>query len=453
VAVPGQNRVDLTWQASTDDGGVTGYNIYRGNPAALIGTVDGLTTNFSDGTVAPATAYTYTVRATDGTSESVPSDPATVTSWDTVGPQPPTGLGATAMSDTQINLVWTAGSDNVAVTGYRLYRNGSTTPILIDGSATSYPDTGLAAGTTYNYVLTAVDAAGNESIASNTASATTTDSAPPQAPTGLVATAVLDTEINLRWNAATDNVGVTSYRIYREDVATPFAVLPGTATTFIDKPLAPQTSHTYSVYAVDNAGNVSTASNASSATTPVFGDGFETGNMSRWTSVFGLVAQNTDRFSGLWAAQATSNKGTVDYAVKQLPGTYSTLYYRVRFKMQNGKKDTVDVLSLRTAGDASLFGLRYDVNRRLASINYVTGVSTTSTTVLAVGTWYELKVRLTVNGLASQVEVWLNGTKIAALSKTDNFGTTAIGRIVAGEHAAGHDFGFALDDVFVDTNP
>jgi hypothetical protein len=49
---------------------------------------------------------------------------------------------------------------------------------------------------------------------------------------------------------------------------------------------------------------------------PVFGDGFETRNLSRWTSLFGLVAQNTDQFSD-------PQQGHVDYAVKQLSGNHS----------------------------------------------------------------------------------------------------------------------------------
>ena len=451
TAVAGQNRVDLAWQASTDDVGVTAYRIYRDGGSTPIATVSGSTTAYSDTSVAPATAYSYTVAAWDGSKESLKSDPATVMSADTVRPDAPTGLAATAMSDSQINLVWNAAADNVAVTGYRIYRNGSPTP-LAQVAGTSYPDVDLAAGTTYSYVVTALDAGGNESVAGSAATATTTDSVPPTAPGSLVAASTVETQIALSWTAATDNVGVVGYRVYRSGVSTPLAELPSTATAYTHGGLAPNTTNTYSVVAYDRAGN-STASNAATATTPVFADGFESGNLSRWTSVFGLITQNTDVFAGLWASQATSNKGTVDYAVKQLPGTFSTLNYRLRFKMLSGKKDTVDVLSLRTAADAGLFGLGYDGNRRLASINFVTGASTASSSVLAVGTWYELKVRLTVNGLTSQVEVWLNGTKIAALSKTDNFGTAPIGRIVAGEPAAGHTYSFAVDDVVVDTNP
>ena len=86
-------------------------------------------------------------------------------------------------------------------------------------------------------------------------------------------------------------------------------------------------------------------------------------------------------------------------------------------------------------------------------MNYVTGVSATGANVSQSARGTSSKVRLTVNGLTSQVEVWLNGAKIAVPSKTENLGTTSIGRIVVRKPAAGHNYSFAIDDVFVDTNP
>ncbi|WP_374705316.1 discoidin domain-containing protein [Paenibacillus radicis (ex Gao et al. 2016)] len=80
-------------------------------------------------------------------------------------------MTATAVSGSQINLSWTASTDNVGVTGYRVFR-GSTqvgTP-----SGTTYSDTGLTASTAYSYTVKAIDAAGNLSPNSNTATATTT---------------------------------------------------------------------------------------------------------------------------------------------------------------------------------------------------------------------------------------------------------------------------------------
>lgn len=89
---------------------------------------------------------------------------------DTAPPTVPTNLKATAISSSQINLSWTASTDNVGVTGYRIYRGGVQIATL---TTTSYSNTGLAPSTTYTYTVRAYDAAGNLSNASNPASATT----------------------------------------------------------------------------------------------------------------------------------------------------------------------------------------------------------------------------------------------------------------------------------------
>jgi chitodextrinase len=91
-------------------------------------------------------------------------------SSDTQAPTAPTNLAATAATSSQINLSWTASTDNVGVASYDVYRGGS---FLKNVAGTSTSDTGLAAGTTYSYDVKAKDAAGNVSAASNTASATT----------------------------------------------------------------------------------------------------------------------------------------------------------------------------------------------------------------------------------------------------------------------------------------
>ena len=76
---------------------------------------------------------------------------------------------ATAVGPAQVDLSWQASGDNVGVTGYRVYRDSEQVASL--GAATSY-DTGAAAGTTYDYEVRAVDAAGNVSDPSKTATAT-----------------------------------------------------------------------------------------------------------------------------------------------------------------------------------------------------------------------------------------------------------------------------------------
>ncbi|HEY0828936.1 MAG TPA: discoidin domain-containing protein, partial [Bacilli bacterium] len=90
---------------------------------------------------------------------------------DTQAPTAPTNLTATTASSSQINLSWTASTDNVGVTGYKIYRDGVE---VGTSTTTSFSNTGLAAGTTYSYTVKAYDAANNLSASSNTASATTT---------------------------------------------------------------------------------------------------------------------------------------------------------------------------------------------------------------------------------------------------------------------------------------
>ena len=205
--------------------------------------------------------------------------PIAPSSSDTTPPSDVTGVTATAVSATQINLNWTAATDNVGVTGYRVERCqgiGCTTFAQIAApSTTSYSDAGLTASTTYRYRVKAVDAATNVSLNYSTVASAATqvlpDTIPPSDVTGLTATAVSPTQINLSWTAATDNVGVTSYRIERcqgkgctsfVQIATP------TATTFVDTGLTASTRYRYRAKAVDAATNVSVNySNIASATT------------------------------------------------------------------------------------------------------------------------------------------------------------------------------------------
>ena len=100
------------------------------------------------------------------------------TGTDTTPPTVPGTPTATAVSSTRIDLSWTASTDAVGVSGYRIFRNGSTAA-LATATATTYSDTGLAASTPYTYTVRAFDAAGNESSASAAGSATT-----PAAPGG-----------------------------------------------------------------------------------------------------------------------------------------------------------------------------------------------------------------------------------------------------------------------------
>jgi chitodextrinase len=182
-------------------------------------------------------------------------------------PTAPTDLRAVAVNANQINLSWVKSTDNVAVTGYVIYRDRLKLT-TVSATSTVYRDTGLAPSTGYVYSVQAVDAAGNASPQSNLTKATTlppSDKEPPSAPTGLRATAVGSTEIDLTWAASTDNVAVTGYVIFRDGVE--LTTVAGTATSYQDTGLDPSTGYVYWIEAVDAAGNRSGQSNKTKAST------------------------------------------------------------------------------------------------------------------------------------------------------------------------------------------
>src|SRR5205085_1224512 len=126
-------------------------------------------------------SYSYRVRATDAAANlSAYSDVATAAITDTQPPTAPANLTATA-SGSQINVIWTASTDNVAVTGYMVERCQGVTSApsaqIATPTTTTSSDTGLAASTSYSYRVRATDAAANLSSYSNTASATTSPAA------------------------------------------------------------------------------------------------------------------------------------------------------------------------------------------------------------------------------------------------------------------------------------
>jgi chitodextrinase len=114
-------------------------------------------------------SYSYQVRAIDAAgNQSGLSAPATVVVTGPADTQPPTApgnLSATPVSTSQVNLSWTASSDDVRVTGYRVSRNGTLLQSL-SGNATSYSDDTAQPATTYTYTVAAFDATGNTSAAS-----------------------------------------------------------------------------------------------------------------------------------------------------------------------------------------------------------------------------------------------------------------------------------------------
>jgi parallel beta-helix repeat protein len=280
------------------------------------------------------------------------------------------------------------------------------------------------------------------------------DTTPPSTPTNLQATAVSSNRVDMTWTASTDNVGVTNYDIYRN---TSFLTSVGPVTTYSDTTASPSTSYSYQVRARDAAGNPSGLSNTSTVTTPaagaaLFSDGFETGNFSNWTLNTGLLAQQQEVYQGSWAARGTTTSAAT-WAYKTLGSTQSELYYRIRFKViSQGSTSTVNLLKLRTVTGTAILGLFRNSSGNLGYRNEVAAVSTSSSTPVTTGVWHQVQVRVRINGASGESETWFDGVRIASLSKTENFGTTPLGRVQIGENSSGKTYDVAFDDVVANTS-
>lgn len=179
------SSISLSWGASTDNVGVTGYQVLRA-PGTSGGTFTQIATpatnSFVDSGLAANTSFRYQVRARDAANNvSAVSNTITATTLagtgDITPPTVPTNLAATATTASSISLGWTASTDNVGVTGYQILRapgaSGGTFTQIATSPSNSYVNTGLAANTTFRYQVRATDAAGAISAVSNTVTAAT----------------------------------------------------------------------------------------------------------------------------------------------------------------------------------------------------------------------------------------------------------------------------------------
>jgi chitinase len=134
----------------------------------------GSATSFTVTGLASDTSFTFTVRARDAAGNvSAASNQVTArtqSGGDTQAPTAPANLRVTMVTSTSVTLVWDASTDNVGVTQYEVFQNGSS---IGGGSATNLTVTGLAPATSYTFRVRARDAAGNVSALSNQVTATT----------------------------------------------------------------------------------------------------------------------------------------------------------------------------------------------------------------------------------------------------------------------------------------
>ncbi len=253
VALPDAS-IDVKWEASIDDVGISTYRIMRSGVLVLEVPGAALQANLAGLGLG---SHSFQVIAVDTAGNlSLPSTTATVdvTSTDTVAPTAP-GT-PTASFDPATNLVtvgWSASTDDVGVAGYTV-RNGTADVSTVGSTVTSTQIT-LPTGT-YSLTVVATDGAGNVSApsAATSVQVVIADKVKPTTPKSPTAKPNPDGTITASWVASTDNVGVATYRVYRNGVEV--TSVPGDVTTTTIVGLAAG-SHYIQIQAFDAAGNAS----------------------------------------------------------------------------------------------------------------------------------------------------------------------------------------------------
>ena len=538
---------DLGWAASTDDVGVTGYDVFRDG---VLLTQLGNVTSYTDSTVLANSAYSYAVRARDAAGNvSALSSPAVVitpaaatpvfsdgfetgdvSAWtSTSGLTVQTGTvrsggfaaeGSTAStaafaketlpstySDAYARVAFNVSSQVSQVTllrlrdtptgngGYlyltaagslafrsdallsgtvssvapgsgwhalelHLVINGasSSVQVWLDGAAVpdlTFPSIDL--GTAPIGVMQIGDTAnGTWDIAFDDAAFGTSrlgpagDTSAPSVPANLAGSATSAFSTDLGWDASTDDVGVTGYDVFRDGT---LLTQLGNVTSYTDSTLLANAAYSYTVRARDAAGNVSSLSspavvNTPAAPPPVFSDGFETGDLTAWTSAAGLSVEGTDVASGSWAAEGLTTVGNT-VAKKTLPSTYSDGYARVAFKV-NSQVSQINLLRLRDSAGNSIGYLYLNTAGHLG-VHTDTGPTDVLSTATPGAGWHSAELHFNIT--TGRVDVWLDGVSVSALSSsTTNLGSLPVGGLQIGDTTAARTYDVLFDNAAFGTS-
>jgi hypothetical protein len=357
------SQINLSW---TDNSLTeTNFVVERSSTSAFTTTTN-LTlpadqTALNDTGLAAGTTYYYRVRATNQYGGSIYSNVSSAKTTAPNLPNAPIGLTVTGVSANQVDLMWTDNATNE--TSEIVERSlsssfSSITTFTLPTDQTTFSNSGLAGGTTYYYRVKAVNQAGSSNY-SNVVNATTLSA--PKAPSGLAATPISTTQINLSW---TDNSNNEVNFVLERSLTSGFAsvtstLLPADQTTFSDVSLE-STTYYYRVKAV-NANGSSTYSNTASASTttpsaPTALSASPSGNRQhpgislKWTDNANnetsfVIERSTDNFT--FSVVATVGTNTTSY--KDSAVTNSKLYYyRVKAMNTLGESGYSNTASAKT---------------------------------------------------------------------------------------------------------
>ena len=263
VATAGNAQVSLVWGVVN---GATSYNVKRsttsGGPYAQMS--EPTSASYVDNSVTNGTKYFYVVSAVDAAGQSGNSAEASATpTAPTQVPAVPTGLVAAA-GNGQVSLLWTPSSGATSYKVKRSTSNGGPYTQISEPTSAAFTDSGLTNGTTYYYVVSAVNSAGESANSSQVNAAPAVPVQIPAEPVAVVATAG-NAQAVLTWTASS---GATSYHVKRGTTSGgPYAQVGAPASaSYTDSGLTNGTTYYYVVSALDSVGE--SANSAQVSATP-----------------------------------------------------------------------------------------------------------------------------------------------------------------------------------------
>ncbi|MFC9394295.1 fibronectin type III domain-containing protein [Streptomyces sp. NPDC057027] len=350
------STVRLLWTAVA---GADSYRVYRDDQ--LVTEQPG--TLLEDNALAATTTYRYEVTTVSGGIESARSAPVVVVTQQpdpASPPSAPTNLKSSSITSSSVKLSWTKSTSVAKITGYRILRGPAGAPlqdlvqIATTDGGTTYTASKLFARRAYQFAVRAVDVAGHVGPAASIA-VTTGTSSDTSAPSAVSSGSVTvrrysSSRLDVVWGSSSSS-DVAGYQVYRNNVLVATVEEP-LRKTYSDNGLAPSTSYTYRIAAVDSAGNVSALTTGRTLSTPAAGTVLVTR---------GPYVVQTDRTSArvLWWTNLPA-PSAVDYGIGAFGATVSDPTPRLQHAMLLGglEPGTEYVYQVRS-GNATLAGNRF----------------------------------------------------------------------------------------------
>lgn len=338
----------------------------------VVGTFNGGTANFAANTTLrrnasvldPSTAYivsqwdSYSVDAFNGLGSHTISGTG---GGDTVSPSVVTNVNISNITETTLDISWSASTDNVAVTEYDVYIDGG---FNLSTTNTFTQITGLTVSTSYSFNVYAKDAAGNVSDINTTVIESTLDLTSPSIPLNVVASNITDTSIDLTWDVSIDNVGVSGYDVYESGVY----LATVTGANYQAAGLTPDTMYAFTITAFDASGNTSVASNVVEVTTNVsqtggsvvLHEGFFESGWDGWSDGGSDCARysGSRSFEGSYAIRLRDNSGIKSAMTSEVfdLSSFNSVdfeFYFYSYSMENGEDFFVEYFDGNTWVDVA----------------------------------------------------------------------------------------------------